>query len=173
MEKYMPPFETHRLRIECFTLDDASFILDLLNEPDFIHNIADKGVRDIAGAETYLREGPMAMYAKCGHGLCKVSLKHSSEPIGMCGLIHRDTIDYPDLGYAFLRRHHGQGYASESGAAMLEQAREQLNMKRIVAITAQQNAASVRVLEKLGFRFEAEMAIPGHDQPSRYFVCDV
>ncbi len=167
----MCPFETERLRVEYFTLDDASFILELLNEADFIKNIADKGVRDIAAAEAYLRDGPVAMYAKHEHGLYKVSLKLNGEVIGMCGLIRRDTLDYPDLGYAFLKRHHGQGYASESGAATLERARQQLNMGQIVAITAQENAASVRVLEKLGFRFDAEIAIPGRAQPSLYFTC--
>jgi [ribosomal protein S5]-alanine N-acetyltransferase len=168
----MCPFETERLRFDNFVLDDASFILELLNEPDFIKNIADKGVRDIAGAEAYLRDGPLAMYARHGHGLYKVSLKQSGEAIGMSGLIRRDTLDYPDLGYAFLKRHGGQGYASESGAAVLERARLQLNMQRIVAITAPDNAASIHVLQKLGFRFDAELALPGHDQPSRYYICD-
>ncbi|MBD8880771.1 MULTISPECIES: GNAT family N-acetyltransferase [Rhodanobacter] len=168
----MPPIETERLRIERFTLDDAGFVLELLNEPDFIENIADKGVRDIAGAEAYLRDGPMAMYASHGHGLCMVRLKQDGEPVGMCGLIRRDTLDYPDIGYAFLKRHHGRGYASESCAAVLEHARRQLDMARIVAITAPRNAASIRVLEKLGFRFEAEMSIPGYSEPSRYFISD-
>jgi [ribosomal protein S5]-alanine N-acetyltransferase len=169
----MCPFETERLRLDDFVLDDAGFILELLNEPDFIKNIADKGVRDIAGAEAYLRDGPLAMYAKHGHGLYKVSLKQSGEAIGMCGLIRRDTLDYPDLGYAFLQRHGGRGYASESGAAVLERARLQLSMQRIVAITAPDNAASIHVLQKLGFRFDAQLVLPGYDQPSRYYICDV
>ncbi|GLQ98252.1 GNAT family N-acetyltransferase [Dyella mobilis] len=169
----MCPFETQRLRIDYASLDDAGFILELLNEPDFIRNIADKGVRDIAGAEAYLRDGPLAMYAKHGHGLLRVSLKQTGEVIGMSGLIRRDTLDYPDLGYAFLQRHHGHGYASEAGAAVLERARQQLKIGRIVAIASPENTASHRVLEKLGFRFDAEIALPGHDGPSSYFICDV
>lgn len=168
----MCPFDTKRLNIDYFTLNDASFILELLNEPDFIKNIADKGVRDIAGAVAYLRDGPIAMYAKEGHGLYKVSLKNSGEVIGMCGLIRRCILDYPDLGYAFLKRCNGQGYASEAGAAVLKLARRQLKMRRIVAITAQHNAASVRVLEKLGFHFEADVVVSGHDKSSMYFVSD-
>jgi [ribosomal protein S5]-alanine N-acetyltransferase len=168
----MCPFETERLRLDYVVLDDASFILELLNEPDFIKYIADKGVRDIAGAETYLRDGPMAMYARHGHGLYKVSLKQSGEAIGMCGLVRRDGLDYPDLGYAFLKRYNGRGYASESGAAVLKRARQLLNMPRIVAITDMDNAGSVHVLEKLGFRFDAQITMPGHEQPSLYFVCD-
>jgi ribosomal-protein-alanine N-acetyltransferase len=168
----MCPFETERLCVEQFTLDDASFILELLNEPDFIRNIADKGVRDVADAHTYLRDGPLAMYASHGHGLYKVSLKRTGEPIGMCGLIRRDTLEHPDLGYAFLRRHHGQGYAYESGIAVLVRARQQLKMSRIVAITTLENVESIRVLEKLGFQYESDLDIPGHGRPSRYFVCD-
>jgi [ribosomal protein S5]-alanine N-acetyltransferase len=168
----MCPFDTTRLRIDYFTLDDANFALELLNEPDFIKNIADKGVRDLAGAEAYLRDGPIAMYAEHGYGLYKVSLKQSGEAIGMCGLVRRDGLDYPDLGYAFLKRHHGRGYAVESAAAVLERARQQLNIGRIVAVTELENATSIRVLEKLGFRFDAKITMPGHDQLIRYFVCD-
>jgi [ribosomal protein S5]-alanine N-acetyltransferase len=168
----MCPFETERLRLDYLVLDDAGFILELLNEPAFIQYIADKGVRDIAGAEAYLSNGPIAMYAKHGHGMYKVSLKQSGEAVGMCGLVRRDGLDYPDLGYAFLSRHGGKGYASEAGAAVLERARSQLNMQRIVAITDLDNAVSIRVLEKLGFRLDGQVTIPGYDQPSRYFVCD-
>lgn len=168
----MCPFETERLRLDYLTLDDAGFTLELLNEPAYIQYIADKGVRDLEGAEAYLRNGPIAMYAKHGHGLYKVSLKQTGEVLGMCGLIRRDTLDYPDLGYAFLSRHGGNGYASESGAAVLERARSHLKMQRIVAITSPDNAASIHVLQKLGFRFDTELHLPGYEQPSRYYVCD-
>lgn len=162
--------ETDRLHISLFTLDDASFILELLNEPDFIRNIADKGVRDIAGAEAYLRNGPLLSYAKHGFGLYKVTLKQSDEPIGMCGLLRRDSLDCPDLGYAFLARHHRRGYASESGAVVLDHARRQLSVGRVAAITALDNVGSIRVLENLGFQYQSVIELPDHSTPSRYFV---
>ncbi|APG03665.1 hypothetical protein BJI69_06940 [Luteibacter rhizovicinus DSM 16549] len=164
--------ETERLSISEFGLDDAPFINELLNEPDFIRHIADRGVRDTAGAEKYLSDGPLKSYAAHGYGLYKVALKASGESLGMCGLIRRDTLDFPDLGYAFLARHYRRGYASEAGAAVLAHARAQRNVGRVVAITSLDNDGSIRVLENLGFRPEGIIDVPGYDTPSRYFVND-
>jgi RimJ/RimL family protein N-acetyltransferase len=164
--------ETERLSISEFALDDAPFIIELLNEPDFIRYIADRGVRDIVGAEKYLSDGPLKSYAAHGYGLYKVALKASGEPLGMCGLIRRDTLDFPDLGYAFLARHYRRGYASEAGAAVLDHARAEQNVGRVVAITSLDNDGSIRVLENLGFRPEGVIDVPGYDTPSRYFVND-
>jgi [ribosomal protein S5]-alanine N-acetyltransferase len=167
----MDLFETERLRFEYLTLDDAAFALELLNEPVYIQNIADKGVRDIAGAEAYLSNGALASYAKNGHGLYKVTLKETGEPIGMCGLIRREILEDPDLGYAYLHRHHGKGYASEAGAAVMEHGRREFQIGRIVAITTPQNTGSIRVLEKLGFHYACERQL-FEDRPSSYFICD-
>ncbi|HVI54023.1 MAG TPA: GNAT family N-acetyltransferase [Luteibacter sp.] len=164
--------ETDRLVIDEFGLGDAPFILELLNEPDFIKYIADKGVRDVAGAELYLSDGPLKSYAKHGFGLYKVTLKSDGAPIGMCGLIRRDTLAFPDLGYAYLASHHRRGYASEAGAAVLGHARGRRQVERVVAITSLDNDGSIRVLENLGFRDEGVIDIPGYDTPSRYFVND-
>lgn len=164
--------QTDRLSITPLSEEDANFIVALLNEPDFIRNIADKGVRDIDGATAYLRDGPLLSYARHGFGMYKVSLKANDEPIGMCGLIRRDVLDYPDLGYAFLAKHHRRGYASEAGAAVVDHARRRLTLGRLAAITSLENPGSVRVLENLGFRDEGVLELPGYDTPSRYFVND-
>ena len=166
----MPLLETDRLHINLLTLDDAGLILELLNEPEYIRHIADKGVRDLDGARAYLRDGPLLSYTKHGYGLYRIALKQGDEPIGTCGLIRRDVLEYPDLGYAFLTRHHRRGYASEAGAAVLAYARRELGLGRIVAITALDNAGSIRVLENLGFRQELVIELPDHNAPSRYFV---
>lgn len=166
----MPLLETDRLHISLLTLDDAGLILELLNEPEYIRHIADKGVRDLDGARAYLRDGPLLSYTKHGYGLYRIALKQGDEPIGTCGLIRRDVLEYPDLGYAFLTRHHRRGYASEAGAAVLAYARRELGLVRIVAITALDNAGSIRVLENLGFRQESVIELPDHNAPSRYFV---
>ncbi|PTR32749.1 RimJ/RimL family protein N-acetyltransferase [Luteibacter sp. OK325] len=165
--------ETDRLSISEFGTDDAGFILELLNEPDFIKNIADRGVRDLAGAESYLLDGPLKSYTTHGFGLYKVALKPSGETIGMCGLIRRDSLDFPDLGYAFLAMHHRRGYASEAGAAVLDEARRERGIGRVVAITTLDNDGWIRVLENLGFRNEGVVIeMPDYDTPSRYFVND-
>ena len=114
---------TERLGIREFTFTDAAFVMELLNEPAFIEFIGDKGVRDIAGAEKYLREGPLASYARHGFGLWCVARRTDGLPFGSCGLLKRDFLDHPDLGYAFLARHHGQGYAHEAATAVLRHAR--------------------------------------------------
>lgn len=168
----MLPLETTRLRIRELTLADASFALELLNEPAFHRYIGDKGVRDLAGAEKYLRDGPLAMYTRHGVGLLKVELKTSGEPVGINGLLRREILPEPDIGFAFLARHSGQGYGYESSVAILRHAREQLRVARILAITAPENPASIGLLTKLGFRFERMVNLPGYSSPSRLFVSE-
>ncbi len=146
----MPIFETTRLHLRHFTPDDAPFILRLLNEPSFLQHIGDKGVRDLEGAKGYLANGPMASYARHGHGLMAVALKPTGEAIGMCGLLKRDNLDHPDLGYAFLPGFWSKGYALEAARAVLEDAKRE----RVLAIVSPSNAASIKLLEKLGFGFE-------------------
>lgn len=160
---------THRLGIRDFTLADAAFILELLNEPAFLEFIGDKGVRDLAGAEKYLRDGPLASYAKHGFGLWCVTLRDGT-PIGSCGLLQREYLPFPDIGYAFLSRHWGQGYALESAEAVLRQARGPLGLTTLHAITAFRNPDSVRLLGKLGFDFVEFFEQPGYSNPSRLFI---
>ena len=159
------PLETARLDLRPFTHDDAPFILRLLNEPSFLQHIGDKGVRDLEGAKGYLTNGPLASYARHGHGLMAVVLKATGEPIGMCGLLKRDNLDHPDLGYAFLPESWSKGYAREAAKATLDHGSEELGFKTILAIVSQGNAASIRLLEKLGFRFE-KLAALYPDEPA-------
>jgi RimJ/RimL family protein N-acetyltransferase len=160
---------TTRLILREFTLADAAFIVELLNEPAFIEFIGDKGVRDLAGAEKYLREGPLASYTKHGFGLLAVTLKDGTL-LGSCGLLQRDFLAHPDLGYAFLARHHGQGYAHEAAVAVLQHARGPLQLTTLNAITAFKNPPSVKLLGKLGFDFVDFIQQPGYDEPSRLFI---
>ncbi|HEY0590437.1 MAG TPA: GNAT family N-acetyltransferase [Thermoanaerobaculia bacterium] len=143
---------TDRLFLRRLVPEDAPFIVRLLNEPAFLEYIGDKGVRDLDDAVRYLQEGPLAMYAKHGHGLYGVALKESGELIGISGLLHRDEYEDIDLGYAFLAEHRGGGYASEAGAAVLRVASEVIGARKVIALVAPANGASIRVLEKLGFR---------------------
>jgi|SRR6266850_947482 len=147
--------ETDRLVLRRFTPEDAGFVLRLLNEPSFIQNVGDKGVRTLEQAVRYLADGPIQSYARNGHGLSLVSLKDSLEPIGMCGLLKRDGFQDVDLGYAFLPEFCSRGYASEAGAGILRSCRELPRLTRIVAFVSPGNAASIRVLHKLGFSFAA------------------
>lgn len=156
----MKPIFTTRLSLSEFTESDASFALSLLNEPDFHRYIGDKGVRTVADAERYLREGPIASYAKHGHGLWRVGLRATGEPLGMCGLIRRDYLDAPDIGFAYLARHCGRGYGHEAGTATLDYGRKVLGLHRILGITQPDNAASIALLNKLGLRAEGTLVAP-------------
>ncbi len=160
---------TARLRLREFSLEDAAFVLRLLNEPSFIANIADRGVRSIADAERYLAEGPMTSYARNGFGLWMVELCEGGEPAGMCGLIRRDGLEDVDIGYAFLPEHWGAGYASEAAQAALSLAAERFGLRRVVAIVSPGNDPSVRVLERLGFADEGIVRLKDDGEPLRFF----
>ncbi len=169
----MLPLLTKRLTIRELDGADAPFLLELLNDPDFITYIADRGVRTLVNARAYLRDGPQAMYARHGYGLWRVALSDSDEPIGICGILKRDSLPHADLGYAILTRHCGHGYAYEAAVATLTYARTELGIERILAITALENPASIRLLEKLGFRFEEIRQLPGVAAQSRVFSSGV
>lgn len=162
--------ETQRLLLRQLQLDDAAFILGLLNEPSFLENIGDKGVRNLEAARQYLLNGPMASYEQHGFGLYAVVLRETLVPIGICGLIKRAGLADPDIGYAFLPQFWSQGYAIEAATAVLAFAKETLGIQRIVAITAPNNDASIRVLNKLGFTFAEMVRLPGAATESRLFT---
>jgi [ribosomal protein S5]-alanine N-acetyltransferase len=161
--------ETERLVVRELTLTDAPFALELLNEPAFHRYIGDKGIRDLAGAGKYLREGPLASYAQPGHGLWQVALKATGEPVGINGQIKRPVLPDVDLGFAFLARHQGKGYGYESSVAILRHGRDVLKLPAVIALTAPENPASIGLLEKLGFRFDRMIDLPGYATPSRLF----
>lgn len=155
----MLPIETERLRLSRLTLDDAPFILELLNSPGFLRFVGDRGVRTLEAARRYLAEGPLASYARHGFGLYRVALRGDGAPIGICGILKRDTLDDADLGFALLPAFEGRGYASEAAAATLVHGQEDLGLKRLAAITDPDNAGSIRVLERAGFRFEGRVRL--------------
>lgn len=164
--------ETERLALRPLTTDDAELILELLNEPAFLQYIGDRGVRTIEDARRYILNGPIASYEQHGFGPYRVALKETDVPIGMCGLFKRDSLDDPDVGFAFLSKFRSQGYAFESASAVLTYGREVLGLERIVAITAPDNDASIRLLAKLGLQFAGMIRLTGEGSDSRLFTPD-
>src|SRR5215467_11214337 len=146
--------QTERLLLRQFTVDDAEFILTLLNEPSFLRYIGDKKVRNLEDARQYILNGPVATYEQHGFGLCLVELKESHTPIGMCGLLKRAELPDPDIGFALLPDFWSKGLAFEASTAVLDDARERLKLQRILAITSLDNDASINLLQRLGFTFE-------------------
>lgn len=146
-----PVVETERLRLRFLATTDAPWFLRLLNEPSWIEHIGDRGVHSLAQAEAYLEGGALRSYQVNGHGLNRVELKSTGEPIGICGLIRRDGWADLDLGYALLPEFEGRGYATEAGAAALAHGEAALGLRRCLAFVSPGNGGSIRVLEKLGF----------------------
>ena len=151
--------ETERLRLRHLTADDAAFILELLNEPSFLKYIGDKGVRTLEDARRYIAEGPARSYQLHGFGLNLVELKDQQTPIGMCGVLKRDTLPDPDIGFAFLPAYWNRGYAFESAAAVMQHARETLGLERVLAITSPGNEPSEKLLRKIGLRLDGRVRL--------------
>lgn len=168
----MKILETERLVLRELTPDDAGFMLGLLNQPSFLQYIGDKGVRTLDDARAYLRNGPIASYEKNGFGSYRVELKDGAVPVGMCGLLKRDWLEDADIGFAFLPEHGSKGYAYEAARAVLDHGRDVLGMKRIVAITAMENPASIKLLGKLGFQFEGIVRYPDSGEEVRLFALE-
>jgi RimJ/RimL family protein N-acetyltransferase len=160
----MTVLETERLVLRRLSADDAEFILELLNQPSFLQYIGDKGVRNNDDAINYIQTGPVASYERFGFGLYLVELKDTAVPIGICGLLKRDTLPAVDVGFAFLPDYWSRGYAFEAAAAVMNYGREVLGLRRIVAITSLDNEASIRLLEKIGLKFERLIKL-AEDQP--------
>ena len=161
--------ETERLTLRELNERDAAFILELLNEPGWLRFIGDRGIRSEVGAREYIVNGPVAMYRRLGFGLYAVVRKADGIAIGVCGLIKRDTLDDVDIGFAFLERHGEMGYAFEAAEAVMARAREVLGLKRVVAITSVDNEKSIRLLQKIGLRFEKLIRLAGDDEDVRFF----
>ena len=159
-----------RLLLRELTFGDTAFVVELLNDPDFLRFIGDRGVRDEAGARRYLESGPLASYAANGFGLYAVVTRDGGEVAGLCGLLRRDWLDHPDVGFAYLPRFRGRGYAVEAARAVLDDAARRLGLTKVAAIVSPGNLRSVRVLEKLGFRREGDARPPGEGADVHVFA---
>ena len=165
----MTVLETERLMLRRLSPDDAEFILDLLNQPSFLRYIGDKGVRNNEEAINYIQTGPVASYEQHGFGLYLVQLKETGASIGICGLLKRDTLPDVDIGFAFLPAYWSRGYALESAEAVMKYGREKFGLQRIVAITSLNNEASIKLLEKLGMKFERVIKLGEDEHEVRLF----
>ncbi len=162
----MTVLATARLRLRRLVLDDAPFVLELVNQPSWLAYIGDKQVHSLDDARGYLAAGPLASYAQHGFGLYAVERAHDDAPIGLCGLLRREHLEDVDIGFALLDRYGGHGYAFEAAAAVVEHAHA-IGLDRLVAIVAPGNARSIRLLEKLGLAFERTITPPGQSAPLR------
>lgn len=162
--------DTPRLRLREFDIEaDAAAVLQLLNEPSFHEFIGDRGVRTLDDARRYLREGPVASCRTHGHGLLRLGLDADDTFIGMCGLVRRDTLPLPDLGFALLPAHWGRGYVQEASAAVLEHGRRTLGLAEVLAITSTHNQRSMKTLRTLGMALEDTRPLASGTAPVNVF----
>ncbi|MGZ7151519.1 GNAT family N-acetyltransferase [Bacillus sp. BC08] len=155
--------ETERLVLRWFDIKDAPFILELVNDPAWIQFIGDKRIKNLDDAKKYILNGPVDMYNKMGFGLYLVERKEDLTPLGMCGLIKRDSLEDVDIGFAFLEKFRSKGYGFESASAVIDYGVQNLGMKRIVAITTLDNINSGKLLEKVGLQFEKIISDSGEN----------
>jgi RimJ/RimL family protein N-acetyltransferase len=168
----MTVLETQRLSLRELTADDAQFILKLLNEPSFLRYIGDKQVRNLEDARQYILNGPVASYERNGFGLYLVELKESYTPIGMCGFLKREELPDPDIGFAFMPEFWNKGFAFEAAAALLKDGRERLRLQRVLAITSLDNDPSIKLLQRLGLRFERVVQLSANSEQVSLFTTD-
>ena len=160
---------TERLRIRRFEPTDAPFIMRLLNSPGWLVNIGDRGIKTEADAARYLKDVTLASYIKNGYGTYLVEIKETGEPAGMSGILRRDTLPGPDLGFAFLPEFAGKGYAHEAALAILDHAEKDLKIMELYGITLPTNEPSIRLLEKLGFRMQKTVRLGNDPEELRLY----
>jgi len=166
----MQILETERLSLREVAADDAAFIYALYNEPSFHRYIGDKGVKDLGAAEKYIAANFTKSYSDNGFGLWLVELKETESPVGICGFVKRETLEFPDIGFAFRAEHERKGYGFESANASLEHAREHLGLTKILAIATKDNTASGKLLGKLGFSLDGDLPMPSGETLDLYSI---
>lgn len=163
---------TARLSLRTLETDDAAFYLELINDPSWLANIGDKGIRTLEGARANLLAGPMQMQRRLGYSLYLVERKEDGAPLGLCGLIRRDSLPDTDIGYAIAPRYWGHGYAYEAAAAVVAYARDVLRLGRLLGITNPDNAASNALLKKLGLRFQELAYLTPEDRGTNLYCVE-
>ena len=161
--------ETDRLNLRLFDTNDSAFVFRLMNEPDWLRFIGDRGINSIDDAVVCIRDRLIASFAESGIGMYLVELKDTGVPVGICGLVNRDSIEGIDLGFALLKEYEGNGYAYESATAVMQYASVGLRIKKLAAITDPENASSIKLLEKLGFEFLRMVSVNNDQEPIKLY----
>jgi len=155
---------TTRLQLQEITFEDAPFIIELLNSPGWLQHIGDREVHTVVQANAYIQRSYIHFYKKYGFGMYKMVLTNTGQPIGMCGLVKRDYLDHHDIGFAILPAYQRQGYTFEAGEAVMQWARDTLQLTTILAFTSKANIASQSLLKKLGLQFDKYIKIPNDEE---------
>lgn len=164
--------QTQRLSISKITLEDAPFFLELVNTPNFKKYIGDKKLSTLIGVEEYLKAGILKSYEDHGFSYYKLRLHESDETLGIVGILKRDNLECPDIGFAMLPQFEGQGYGFESSKAMMQVAKDKFKIDKIAAITLEYNVNSINLITKLGLEFEKKVK-PFADEEELLFFAKI
>ncbi|MFT6051416.1 MAG: ribosomal-protein-alanine N-acetyltransferase [Halioglobus sp.] len=168
-ETSMKTLQTPRLIIEPLNTHDAAITMAILNDPDFIAYVGDRGVRSLEDAKSYIVDRLLPHYQEHGYGMTAVRRRDNGETIGMCGLVNRDSLNYIDIGYAFLPSARGEGFALEACQAVMEMGKKEVGLNELAAIISPQNKASQALAVKLGMVLDCMVRLePGEDEICLY-----
>ena len=156
--------ETERLYLRRVTLDDADLMLAVWNDPAFVRNVGDRGIRTVEQARESMKSGALKLYEDYGYGPYSMVLKSDGCEIGVCGLFRRENLVDPDIGFAVLPDYCSMGYAGEAALAVLAHARDDLAIRELTAIVSPGNAPSIGLIEKLGLSFDRMITMPGDEE---------
>lgn len=162
-------FETERLLLEPVKNDDAAFILELYNSPNFLKFIGDRKLRSVKDAENYIKDRFLPHVEKNGFGSFVILTKSDQVKIGNVGIYVREGLDAPDIGFSFLPEYEGKGYGYEASRKLMETAFTEFGLKKISAITSKDNIASQKLIEKLGLQYQSVVRLPDDDEDLLYY----
>jgi len=165
----MKTYETERLILKDANLEDADFFLELYNMPSFIRYIGDRNLRTKEDAENYITNRFRPQFEKLGFGNYVVILKEDNTKIGAVGIFEREGLDVLDIGFSFLEKYEGKGYAYESANKLKEVAAKDFEVHKISAITTKDNFSSQKLIERLGLKFQKMVMIPNDEEELMYY----
>jgi RimJ/RimL family protein N-acetyltransferase len=156
----MPEIETDRLRHRMLRIEDLPDLMSIVGDGEAMKYLGLEGATPLTLEEAKdLLIRMIAFWDQRGFGRWAVLNKATANMVGLCGL--RLLEDTPELFYAFAKDYWGQGLATESARACLRYGFEELGFDRIVAASRHANAASIRVMKKIGMRYEKEINYQG------------
>jgi len=144
--------KTNRLEIRQVGVGDTNFFFRLLNNPNWLEHIGDRGIQSAEDTLRYIEDHLINFYRENDYGLFKMMLRNSKVPIRICGFVKRDYLESADIGFAVLPDYARQGYTLEASEALMNYGRTVLKLNPILAITTSTNQASRALLNKLGLR---------------------
>lgn len=152
--------DTARLRLRLYRESDLDVFADMHADALTMQYIGEGKTLTRAESWRFLAAG-LGHWALRGYGMLAVTHRETGEVLGRAGFYHPEGWPGFEVGWLFHRKHWGRGYATEAAAAALEYAFTTLGKEHVVSFIRRDNQASIRVAEKIGERFEAEIELLG------------